>query len=160
MDEKKGAATAWDSALRYLASSARTKKEMERHLDSLGYDADEIVTAIERLEGSGLLDDEAYCREFIDSRLRSKPVSRAHLREQLYSHEADQNAVEAALDSVTDEVETENAVETARKYLRQFSMLPEEERRGRIYSRLYARGYRSETIRAALETIVSAEENV
>ncbi len=156
--EKNTTVTAWDSALRYLASSARTKKEMERRLDRLGYGADEIASVMDRLEESCLLNDEAFCRDFIDSRLRSKPVSRAHLREQLRAHEADENAIETTLDSVTDEIETKNAIETARKYMRQFSALPDDERRMRVYARLFSRAYGPDTIREVMEAIGSEEE--
>ena len=153
-----GSVSAWDSALRYLASSARTKKEMERHLAEMGYGEEEIRTTMDRLEESGLLDDESYCMEFVGSRLRSKPVSRLHLYEQLRLHGAEEGAIEHALNTVSKEIENENAVRIARKYARQFSSLPDEMRTDRVYKRLLARGFDRDTIRIAIETVGSFSE--
>ena len=70
----------------------------------------------------------AYAEDFVRTRLATKPVSRAHLREQLLSHETDQDAIEQALLAVDDETQQKSAVSIAEKYARQYSNLAEEER--------------------------------
>lgn len=146
-----------DAALNYLSSSARTVREVERRLDELEFGEIEIMDVVERLKELNLVDDAAYCRDFTESRLRSKPVSRRHLMEQLNSHEAEQEAIEAAVSAISDEAEDQNAVLVAEKYARQFSDLADIEQRMRLEKRLLARGFDYETTRRAVEAVCMEE---
>jgi len=98
----------------------------------------------------GLLNDTAYAEDFVRTRLATKPVSRAHLREQLLSHETDLDAIEQALLAVDDETQQKSAVSIAEKYARQYSNLAEDERNEMVIRRLLARGYSYDDARAAL----------
>ena len=138
-----------DSALRFLAR-ARTVREVERHLDACEYGEVEVYETVERLKELGLLNDAAYAEEFVRTRLATKPVSRAHLREQLLSHETDAEAIEQALLQIDDETQQKSAVSTAEKYVRQYAHLSQEERNEIVIRRLLARGYSYDDARAAL----------
>lgn len=72
-----------DAALTYLGFRARTVREVERYLDEKQYGEFEIMQVVDRLTELGLLNDAQYAADFVDSRLRTKPVSRRILREQL-----------------------------------------------------------------------------
>ena len=125
-----------DAALTYLGYRARTAREVERRLDELQYGEVEIAETLERLKELKLVDDAAYAEEFIASRLRSKPVSRAHLREQLRAHELDNDILCDALSAVTDERERENACRAARAFYPREG-LPDDD--GKSYERLLAK---------------------
>lgn len=140
-----------DAAMKYLGGRARTVRETERFLDQCEYGEVEIDDAVNRLRDLKLLDDETFCREFIASRLRSKPISRRHLTEQLMAHEADKDAIEAALSDMKDNDETANARLIAEKYLRQFASIEEPERTRRVRARLMARGFSGDTIREVIK---------
>ena len=75
--------SAYDTALKFLTPKARTVREVELKLDEGSYSEGEIMQTVERLIEGGLLDDEKYARDFIESRLNTKPVSRFRLAEQL-----------------------------------------------------------------------------
>ena len=139
-----------DAAMRYLTSRARTKREMERYLDDCQYGEVEVMETVQRLEELNLIDDQAFAREFIRTRLNTKPVSRGHLKAQLKAHEVEEAAMEQALQEVCDQQEVENAVNVAKKYLRQLAGLPLEERENRTIRRLLARGYDYDTAKDAL----------
>lgn len=147
-----------DAAMRYLVSRARSVREMERYLDGLDYGEVEIMDTVERLKELSLLGDERFARDFIESRLRTKPVSRAHLKEQLRAHEVDADAALEALSVITDELERENA------YLAAKSVFPDEgiPDDGKSYDRLLARlmrhGYGYYDSRTALDRCVSEYE--
>lgn len=147
---------AYDEALNYLTPKARSVREVEEHLDECDYSETEITAVVERLISAGLLDDARYCRDFIESRLSTKPVSKRKLYEQLKGHKIDDEVIEAALSEVADETEHENALSVARKFARQFSGLPMEERLRRVGLRLAGRGYEFDEIKAVL-TIVADE---
>ena len=136
-----------DAAMHYLGGNARTVREVERFLSGCEFDPQQIQATAARLKELGLLDDGAYCREFVESRLRAKPVSRRRLMEQLMAHEADRDAAEAALSAVEDETEMHSARAVAEKYMRQFAALEEPRRTQRVRARLAARGFDSELIR-------------
>ena len=63
-----------DIALRYLPSRARTVREVENYLDERQFDEVTVAT------------------EFVQSRLRTKPISRASLSRQLAEHFVDSNS--------------------------------------------------------------------
>lgn len=146
-----GGPSAYDTALKFLTPKARTVREVELKLDEGSYSEGEIMQTVDRLTEAGLLDDRKYARDFIESRLASKPVSRFRLKEQLKAHFVPEDIIEEALDETDDSVEFENAVEVARKFMRQLSSVEnEEERIRRIYSRLKTRGFSHDTIMSAM----------
>lgn len=149
--DKKKYGSPMDAALKHLGYRARTVREMERYLDTCEYGEVEVMETIERLQALGLLDDRAFAEEFVRTRLASKPVSRAHLSEQLYSHELPRELIDEVLSSVPDDAEEENACEIARKYLRQLHSLPDRERDERVLKRILSRGYPFDMARVALE---------
>ena len=134
-----------DAALHFLGYRARTVRETERHLDEKQYGEYEVAQTIDRLLELGLLDDEKFAADFIETRLSTKPVSRRHLGEQLSA-----DVIAAALERVSDEEEQENASRIAEKYWQQFSSLEQRERQSRVMQRLLGRGYDYETARRAL----------
>src|SRR5512133_3202225 len=86
--------TPMDAALRFLGARARTVRETERHLDACEYGEVEVYDTVERLKELGLLNDTAFAEEYVRTRLATKPVSRAHLREQLLAHEVEAQSIE------------------------------------------------------------------
>ncbi len=147
-----------DAALRYLGARARTVRETERHLDACEYGEIEVYETIERLKELGLLNDAAYAEDFVRTRLATKPVSRAHLRQQLLSHETDADAIEHALSQIGESAEAQSAAAIAEKYARQYARLPKEEREEMVLRRLLARGYAYDDARAALRETTGTED--
>lgn len=147
-----------DEALRFLGARARSVREVERRLDECQFGEVEIHDVVERLKELGLLDDAAYAREFVRTRLNTKPVSRAHLKEQLLAHEVDREAIDEALAELADGAEAESALRVAEKYARQYARLPIDERREIVLRRLDARGYAFDVSRAAADAALSEEE--
>ena len=144
--------SAYDTALKFLTPKARTVREVELKLDEGSYSEGEIMQTVERLIEGGLLDDEKYARDFIESRLNTKPVSRFRLAEQLRAHFVPADVIESALNEIPSGTEYENALAVARKFMRQFeSIEDDDEKRRRVYSRLQTRGYDHDTIVMAVD---------
>ena len=143
--------SAYDAALKFLTPKARTVREVELKLDEGCYSEGEIMMTVERLTEAGLLDDEKYARDFVGSRLSTKPVSRFRLSEQLRAHFVPRDVIDSVLDSLEQGVESENAVKVAEKFLRQFENIEdEEEKLKRVYARLRTRGFDHDTITEAI----------
>ncbi len=150
--------TPMDEALRFLGPRARTVREVERHLDRCEFGEVEIDAVTARLSELGLIGDEAYAKEYVRTRLATKPVSREHLRMQLLAHETDESAIDLALLDVDEQAQAKNALAVAGKYVRQYAKLPPEERREMVIRRLLSRGYSYDEARAALEGTLGGEE--
>ena len=146
-----------DAALKYLTNAPRTVREVERRLDELEFGEVEVAAVVDRLMELGLLNDESFCMDFVASRLRTKPVSRRHLYEQLRSHEAQEVAIEEAISQVNDETEFQNACQVAQKYARQFEGLSPDERENRLCKRLLARGFDYDCARRAIAALQGEE---
>ncbi|HOG00010.1 MAG: Regulatory protein RecX [Firmicutes bacterium ADurb.Bin248] len=146
-------ASPMDAALAYLAAKPRTAREVAQKLDSLEFGEGDVDQTVARLAELGLVDDARYAEEFVASRLATKPVSRAKLRGQLYSHRLAAEHVEAALAAVDDAAEAENALLVAGKYARRFAELEEEERKRRVMRRLVGRGFSFGASKAAIEKL-------
>ncbi len=147
-----------DAALRFLGARARTVREIERHLDACEYGEVEVYETVERLKELGLVDDLAFANEFVRTRLATKPISRAHLREQLLAHETAQDAIDEALQQVDEETQQRSAISVADKYTRQYARLSQEERDEMVIRRLLSRGYSYDEARAALREAVQGTE--
>lgn len=130
-----------DAALKFLTPKARTVRETELYLDKCQFGEFEIYSVIERLKELGYLDDKAYADEFIRSRLATKPVSRRKLREQLAGHQLDNDIINEALASVSDEAELENAMLIAQKFAANMTGYNHDDKLERIAKRLISRGF-------------------
>lgn len=150
-----------DAALKYLTARMCTVGEMQTYLDGLDYGEADVDAAIARLKELGLLDDGQFAREFVRTRLNTKPLSRGHLVRQLREHKLPQEAIDEAMESLPQYIDRENAQKVAEKYFRQAKGLPEKERRQRVLRRLMSRGFSMEDSLRAYEAIkaeVSDEE--
>ena len=147
-----------DAALAYLTARMRTVREVEDKLDDLQYGEADVLATVERLQELGLLDDRAYAREFVRSRLAAKRVSRQKLYADLRRHQVPEELIRSALDELPRETEADNALAVAEKYWRQMSALEENVRRERVLRRLMSRGFSTEASLAAIRQAAEAEE--
>jgi len=149
-----------NAALSYLTAKSRTVREIELHLDAKNYGEVEIYECVERLKELGYLDDNKYALDFIESRLRTKPISKQKLRQQLYNHKLPQEVIDTAIETITDEIEQANASRVAAKYWRQFDDLEDYDRKTRVIRRLLGRGYNFHTIKQSVEAIVGSLDEI
>ena len=145
-------------AMKYLTTKDRTVSEMQTYLDTKEFGEADIDATVARLIELGLLDDARYARRFAETRLAAKPISRRHLWEQMKGHGLSDADIEAALQTVGAEDESENARAVAEKFFRQFRNLEPEKCRERVLSRLIARGFSYEVSRKAYENALNGED--
>ena len=143
-------------AIRYLAARARTVREVEYYLDDRQFGEVDVQDAVDRLIELGLLNDANYAEEFVQSRLRTKPISRLTLSRQMAQHYVPQADIESALAFVTPELERENCEQVLRKYWRQMDEFPPEERKERVTRRAVTRGFSYDDIAYGLARITES----
>ena len=147
-----------DAALSYLSDRMRTVREVEEKLDDLQYGEGDILTTVERLKELNLVNDREYAREFVRSRLATKPVSRQKLYMDLKAHKVPEECIREALDDLPRETEADNAREVAQKFWRQMSALEADVRRERVLRRLMSRGFSTEASLAAIREAETEED--
>lgn len=151
-------AEALDGAVRLLSVRARSEGEIRRKLTERGYMDDTVDMVLYKLEKEGLVDDEAFAREWAASRARSQ-VGQARILRELtqkgLSRACAQRAV-AALDAQ----EGEDAAEAlARKLLRRYAGEADERKAmGKMLATMARRGYGFEEARRALEAAMRRED--
>ena len=72
-----------EAAARFLEARSRSVDEVRRRLASAGYRPELIDGAIDRLTELGMLDDEAFARQWVESRDRARPRGERALRDEL-----------------------------------------------------------------------------
>ena len=145
-------------AMKYLALKDRTVSEMQTYLDGKDFGEADVDATVARLIELGMLNDARFAQRFVETRTASKPISRRHLRDQLKSHGVGDADIEAALETLADDTEDENARAVAEKFMRQFRDLEPEKRRERVLSRLISRGFSYDAARKAYETALAEED--
>jgi len=61
-----------ERALGLLAVRQRSSRELERRLVQAGFEPEAVADELDRLEQVGLLDDEAFARAVVESRLQCR----------------------------------------------------------------------------------------
>ena len=144
----------YDRALRMLAFRARAGTELRRALLRKGEPPANVDAALDRLVVAGLIDDEAFARQFARSRAAGPGVSRRRIQQELGRKGVARAVSDEAVAEVFEEDgidEGEVAVAAARRKLRSLADLEPAVRHRRLYAFLARRGYDADHIRRAIE---------
>jgi len=129
---------AYLQAVRFLVRRDRSVREVQRHLETKGWDEASRERAVARLQQEGFLADQAFARKWVDYRVRNAPRSRRviirELEQKGIARETIHEAV-AALD------EGALALACAQKKRRQWQRYTGEERWQRIMVFLQRKGF-------------------
>jgi regulatory protein len=91
-----------DAAVKYLGLRTRSCKEMSDYLARKEFDEVIVAETLQWLVGYGYLDDEQFARQWVDSRMRSKPRGKALLRFELKQKGVSREEIEGALSGFED----------------------------------------------------------
>jgi len=130
--------TAFQSALRLIQLRPRSENEIRQKLLQRKEKDDVIQAVIERLKQSGLLNDEAFAREWIENRAELRPRSRRALAYELSRRGVERSVIETNLAEINDD---EMAYRAAQNKARKFKDLDWNEFRLKLYRYLAQRGF-------------------
>jgi regulatory protein len=148
--------TTYTRALDMLARAPRSVRDLRRRLLLKGEPETEVDAVLERLTASGLLNDGAYARAFVRSKVSSHGFSRRRLQQELAKRGV---ARDIADDAVAEVLHDENVDESAniervaRKKLHALRGLDQATQRRRLFAYLARRGYDVEDVRAAMRRL-------
>jgi len=143
-----------DKAANYLSYRARSQKEMADYLAGKGFDEDVVEQTIEWLLRYGYLNDEQFAKQWVESRMRSKPRGKAMLRWELKQKGVARDEVEDAItEFVDDDVEIEAAMSLLQKKIGKKSIEFTLDERKKLAQFLARRGFPSSVIYEAIRRL-------
>lgn len=146
--EPKNPKSCHERALGLLAVRPRSRRELERRLLQARFEPDEVQEVLGRLERVGLVDDEAFARQYAEHRFGArKEGARAVVNGLRAAGVAPELAVRAA--ELPPEGEEERALDLASARAARLAGLEPAKAFGRLTSLLMRRGYAPQTARSA-----------
>ena len=148
-----------DTCLRLLAARPRTRAELEVALHGRGTPEDVAARVLDRFVELGWVDDAAYAEDWVQTRHRSRGLSRRALGAELHRKGVDPGTAESALAGLAPETEEETAFRLARRRAEATAHLDREVRVRRLTAALLRRGYPSGlAVRAVLAAVDEASD--
>jgi regulatory protein len=139
-------------AVNFIAYRPRTEREVRLRLKKAGADEETINSVVARVKDAGLLDDEAFGKAWVESRLRANPRSRRMLAWELRQKGVGDDDVQAALEDVNDE---EAAFRAAQKRWPKVKALEPRERKRKLMEFLSRNGFDYQTIESVIARVES-----
>jgi regulatory protein len=137
-----------ERALGLLAVRPRSRRELERRLLAARFEVDEVQDVLTRLERVGLVDDEAFARQFAEHRFGSRKEGSRAVMEGLRAAGVAPSLAEAVSQEAPDDDE-DRAAALARSRASRLAGVPPEKAFARLSSLLMRRGYGPEIARSA-----------
>src|SRR5687767_7647921 len=146
--EPKNPKSCHERALGLLAVRPRSRRELERRLLGARFEAEEVEDVLIRLERVGLVDDEAFARQFAEHRFGSRREGSRAVAQGLRAAGIDPSLAEAVSRQAPDDDE-ERAADLARSRVSRLSAVSPEKAFARLSSLLMRRGYAPQIARSA-----------
>ena len=138
-------------AVNFVAYRPRTVLEVRRRLKKAEADDAAIEDIIQRLKDAGMLSDQSFSEQWVDSRLRSKPRSKKMLAWELKLKGVDATTVQASLENVDDEA---SALKAAQVRLPRILNLPAQDRKRKLVDFLARKGYGFDVIKTVIKQVL------
>ena len=147
--------TAFDKALTHISATQKTEKQVRTFLEGKGYLPAVIEYVVEKLRSYNFLNDGQYAEAYVES--LSKRKGSKLLRMELRGKGVSDAEIDAALDTLPAERETETARALLEKYMR--GKVCDKATLQKAYRYLLGKGYDYEVIKSALTAYGSCEED-
>jgi regulatory protein len=141
------------TCLRLLAASPKSGQELKRKLEGKGYSAGTIDQALNDLEIQGILDDTKYARDLVARLTFGQCAGRHKIAFELKRHGISKKISDEMLETLTNEDETERALEQARLKWTGWSRLDPQKRKKRLYDFLIRKGYDFQIVQDILQRL-------
>jgi regulatory protein len=135
---------AYQKALHFLSYRPRSSAEVRQNLTKRGTPEATVEETVNRLQHSGLINDQEFARAWVENRNTFQPRSKSALRMELRRKGLSDEIVQPVLDEQVDEEAL--AFEAARKYARRLAGLEWFEFRQKLSGFLARRGFSYTTL--------------
>ena len=146
-------ARARDKVLRLLERRAYPRRDLLQRLRRAGFTEAAAAAVIDRLVAAGAVDDGAFARAWIRTRLVAGPQGRRRLTAELARRGVDRETAAAALAEESPGDENDACLRAAERQAVKYRRLPAAAARRRLSAFLARRGFDPEDVRRAVERI-------
>ncbi|MDQ4109274.1 MAG: RecX family transcriptional regulator [Actinomycetota bacterium] len=146
--EPKNPKSCQERALGLLAVRPRSRRELERRLLAASFEPEEVRDVLTRLERVGLVDDEAFARQYAEHRFGSRKEGSRGVERGLRAAGI-APALAATMAEETPDDDEERAAELARSRASRLTGVAPQKAFARLSSLLMRRGYSPEIARSA-----------
>lgn len=151
---------ALDRAVAYLASRARSRREVEQKLQQAGYRPCTVEMVLYKLEREKLLDDADFAMQWVEARSNRK-LGRSRIAQELRRKGIAADEAEAALETIDDDDQLSGAITLAEKAAARIK--PGEDPRkamNRIHAMLARRGYSWDVAKEAVQRALNTDDEL
>ncbi len=145
--------------LRKLAAQARTRHELATALAARDVPEGVADAVLDRMEAVGLVDDEAFARDWVESRQQRRHLSRSALRRELQTKGVDRDRADEAVAGIDAADEIEAALALAQKKVRSLQGLEREVQYRRLAGALARRGFSGGVSSSVLSQVLDAQRD-
>ena len=146
----------WATTLRLLAVRSQSRAELRKKLKAKGFCTEAVNLSLSRAEEASYIDDEAFARHWIESRMRSQPKGRYLLRQELKMKGIDDALIERLLSEDLDE--TKAALTLLQKRAWKWKKLDDYAFKQKACSYLAGKGFSWEISSDAVESFLASPE--
>ena len=141
--------------LRLLSSRPRSECEIDRRLEAEGYEPAVRKSTLDTLRAEGLVGDEAFTLDWIDSRVSSNPRSSGVIRQELIDKGVSSGVIEEAF-SKRIEVLDDRKIATGMVENRMGTLKPGNKMKdkARLYRYLVGKGFEPELAEEVVEKVI------
>lgn len=133
-------------SLHALATRGQSLREIELRMRSREIPDDVIASEIERLESTGLVDDDALARELVDKYSQRGGLGRRAVADKLRQRQLSPETIEKALAVLSVDDELVQLREVAQARARSLTQLPADVAKRRLVAYLNRRGYSGSSV--------------
>lgn len=147
---------AYDTALRYLGRDAYSSMELQRKLLAKDFEYRQVRSVIDRLEDSGLLNDEQFAHTFAEDVAGLRLIGRNRILYELREKGIGEDVLKTL--SFPSEVELEKACAYATSLDKRYYRTPRARKSFKIHSALLTRGFDEEIAHEAVNRCITATD--
>ena len=145
-----------EAALRFLGNQDRTVHQVRGKLEERGFEQSVIEAALADLGRARLLDDRAFARRWIESRMANRPAGELRFEQDLHSRGVAPEVIAEVLAEFDDTVGSEEAaLQVLRRHRWRFAGLGEEKARRKMWGLLSRRGFDADTNQRVVERMLN-----
>lgn len=133
-----------------LTRRGRSRWELGELLASRELESTVVEAELDRLEGVGLIDDDALAENMVRTLRERKGLGRSAIVSELRRKRIDQSSIDAAMEQLEGDDDLQRAVRLAERRALQLTGLDYVTAARRLSGYLQRKGYSSDTVRAAV----------
>ena len=147
----------YNYAISVLSKGSKSEKELKLKLSDKGYDDESINTAIEKLKANKYINDDDYCKKFINDKINISKYGKRRIKEALINKGIDMELIEKNISYVSQDDEIKIAYALAEKKLKSLTDAEPIKKKMKISSFLLNKGFDYEIVNKISSKLLKVE---